>query len=176
MSRLERMLDKLAVNKTELDGTFNTVVPSGNLLWRISKGNKINNRTKYIKTWIREHDLSKILGDIDIAPRVLESFSEGSWLTDERKRIAMKFHKYTGDLHLFFSNYPSSPTLGNQLIEKFKKLGSMRIIHCDIKFENILFQYKNKKVENFVASVQHSRGRSVSIFLVRSLQLSIKCV
>ena len=35
---------------------------------------------------------------------------------------------------------------------------------------------KNKKVENFVASVQHSRGRSVSIFLVRSLQLSIKFV
>ena len=151
-SRIEIWLDSHASAPREKGGSYNAIISDSKFVWRVSKGDDIEERAHFVKDWIVEHEIATILGELGISPRVLQSYSEGSWLTETRNRVAMKFLRYTGDLEdiMWEHNLDASQgeVLAKLLIKRFTQLGSLHIVHGDIHYGNMLILLKDQKIKD----------------------------
>jgi hypothetical protein len=157
-------LDREAQIKRSTDGAFNTTVgdmSDPQKIFRISKGSNTKFRHENKAAWLQEANATQLLGDIGVAPRVYEIL--GGDLTEKMDRVAMRVKRYSLNLNqaLFPSN-PKSPLgrlslkidfgekCGRMLILRICQMGSMCIIHLDIKPRNTMLLLKLEELEQQV--------------------------
>ena len=106
VTKEEQYLNKKAAESNLWsDGGYNTILDAdghSNLIWRISKGTDVQKRKDHLHDWIREAELTKMMGSVNIGPLVHKLFSKGSWLTDHEYRIAMLMTRFSEDLQSAF--------------------------------------------------------------------------
>ena len=134
------------------DGGYNTVFGAPDhpgYIWRISKGHDLESRKRHLKEWIEETKIISILSKLNITPRVVRKYSQGSWLTDTQTRVALLQERYTEDLHdamvnsknphLYFGEDPKfGAAVGHALARRMHQLGALCLLHGDLKPENVL--------------------------------------
>jgi serine/threonine protein kinase len=146
-SELERELDLEAEKPRRNDGSFNTVIPTGEprSIWRVTKGTDEHDRRKRLLNHLLEARVASLAGHASVGPAVLDSFASNSWLSECRQRVAMKYERYTSDLHdALFGDLPDSrgfgAAAGELLCTRLQQLGCLSVFHADLKPENVLIR------------------------------------